>query len=133
MTKVAGLKLLVADDEIVNRKLMQAILENARVIPQMACNGLEALQSLTNERFDGAILDINMPIMDGAEAVRRFRIIESDSSSSRMPIVACSAISQPNLIAEFMAAGFDLFLPKPISMASVADCLSWIQRQSDHR
>jgi len=129
MATVAGLRLLIADDEPLNLKLMQAILESFSIVPQLARNGLEALELMSKEPFDVIIMDINMPVMDGAEAVRRFRLFEESSRQSKIPIIACSAISQPDLVAEFMDAGFDRFLPKPINIADFTECLSWISRK----
>ena len=124
-------KFLIVDDNALNRKLMQAMLEANHILTKIACDGLEALELMTDESFDAVIMDINMPVMDGAEAVRKFRFLEEQSASRRIPIIACSAISQPEKIVEFMDAGFDRFLPKPVNITQVSDCVRWIDQQRE--
>lgn len=122
------LKVLVAEDNDMNQKVLRAYMHPAPVEATYVWNGQEAIDLLNDQKFDAAIFDIDMPVMDGIDAVRYYRHYEIAHQTPRMPIIACTALSGNDAINRFMHAGFDHYLPKPISIPAFADCLDWVAR-----
>jgi len=125
-----NLRVLVAEDNPVNRKVLEALLAiHGDVDPVFAENGALALEALEAQAFDAALIDIRMPVLDGLSVARRTRAREARRGAAPIPMIACSANVLPDQIAEYDAAGFDRHLPKPISLANLTDCLDWIRAQ----
>ena len=103
-------KLLVVDDNAINRILARKILAKWSVETEFAENGLEAIQKLQEDRFDLVLMDIHMPVMGGFEASRAIKNLENLSS---IPIVALTgSVIEPN-DADFRESGMDGFILKP--------------------
>lgn len=105
-------KVLVVDDNAVNRKLAAALLKRRGVEVQEVDGGSAALAILGQERFDAVLLDISMPVMDGKEVCR---IIRSTPELMGLRVVAYTAHAMESERQTIMAAGFDDLLVKPIS------------------
>ncbi|MCC6609589.1 MAG: response regulator [Burkholderiales bacterium] len=116
------LRLLVADDNATNRAVLGKILERASYQVAMVENGEQALDALESDRFDVAILDRNMPLMGGVEAVRALRAIEA--GRHRTPVVILSADVTDEARQEALANGADAFLTKPIQAARLLDAIT---------
>lgn len=115
------LKILVADDNAVNRSVLAKIFERANHTVTLANNGEEALDAIERESFDAVILDRNMPRMGGVEAVRALRIIEM--GGRRLPVVLLSADVTEEARREASEAGADLYLTKPIQASRLLESL----------
>lgn len=102
---------LVAEDNVTNRKLMLMMLAKLGVSPDIAENGLEVLDALRRKRYDLIFMDIHMPQMDGIEATRE---IIKTMGSSRPRIVAVTANVSQNDRDLCLEAGMDDYLSKPI-------------------
>jgi two-component system, sensor histidine kinase and response regulator len=109
----AFLRVLVAEDNIVNQRLIVRLLEKRGHSVQVAANGLEALQALTKARFDLVLMDMQMPGMGGIEATAAIRQSEIHSAL-RTPIVALTASAMPGDRDKCFAIGMDGYLTKPI-------------------
>ena len=107
-----SLKILLAEDNPVNQKVALRMLERLghRVTP--ANNGREAVDSLQAGLFDLVLMDVQMPEMDGLEATRKIRAMQSPGQ--RVPIIALTAHAMDSHQEECLAAGMDSFLTKPI-------------------
>jgi PAS domain S-box-containing protein len=108
----APLRVLVAEDNAVNQKLMTELLRRRGYSVKLAGNGKEALELLSANRFDVVLMDIQMPVMDGLEATASIR--RKKSSNQRIPIIATSAHAVPADRQNALAAGMDAYLLKPI-------------------
>ena len=105
-------KVLVVDDNPVNRKLAVALLKRRGMHVEEADGGRIALEILMAGQFDSVLLDISMPVMDGKEVCQ---IIRSTPQLAGLRIVAYTAHAMESERQSIMAAGFDDLLVKPIS------------------
>ena len=111
----AGLKdlrILVAEDNAVNAMVIQAILKGKVQALTIVENGLEAVNALIDGGFDIVLMDKQMPVMDGVEAIRRIRAL--DSAASNTPIVAVTADAFAEARQELFDAGADDYVSKPV-------------------
>ncbi|MGP1395282.1 MAG: ATP-binding protein [Inquilinaceae bacterium] len=107
-----GQRILVAEDNAVNRMVIGKILERAGYAPVIVANGDEALDILDNDDIAMAILDINMPGTSGLDVAKLYRM--AHMSGPRLPIIALSADTTESMRALSKDAGIDLYLTKPI-------------------
>jgi len=117
-------RVLVVDDNAVNRQVLELILESAGVEHAAAENGVEAVEAATSEEFDAILMDIQMPVMDGLEATRRIRAWEAASGCPARPIYIVSANCLPEHVAAGEAAGANGHIAKPVSAAKVLGALT---------
>jgi len=115
----AGLNVLVVEDNAVNLAVVTGLLEHLGHRCQAAHNGHEALAALTQTRPDLIFMDMQMPLMDGVQATREIR-----RRGESLPIVGVTANALPEDREACLAAGMDDFLPKPLTLASVARVLA---------
>jgi CheY-like chemotaxis protein len=109
---------LLAEDNLVNQRLVQRILEKRGHIVVLAGNGREALESLRKETFDLVLMDVQMPDIDGLEAARVIR--ESEKvTGMHVPIVALTAHAMKGDQDKCLAAGMDGYLSKPVHAADL--------------
>ncbi len=121
------LRILVAEDNKVNQHLLLALLRKRGHSPVVANNGKEALAAYAREQFDLVLMDIQMPEMDGIEAVRQIRRAEA-STGTRLPVVAVTARAMLGDRDQIMAAGMDDYLEKPIRTEQLEAVLSRFSR-----
>ncbi|PIE57884.1 MAG: hypothetical protein CSA33_06335 [Desulfobulbus propionicus] len=107
----ASAQVLVCEDEYISTVLIRTLLEEAGHTVTVAANGLEAIDHWRKKRFACIIMDIQMPEMDGFEAVRTIRNLEQ---GPRVPIIAITAHATEMGRAECLEAGMNFYLPKPI-------------------
>ncbi|MDD5113081.1 MAG: response regulator [Methylobacter sp.] len=120
-------RILIAEDNKINQKVIQAMLGKFHCIPELAENGQEALALLGQQRYDLVLMDCQMPVMDGYEAVRKLRSLELINKTDRIPVVALTAHAAVGEREKCLAAGMDDFLTKPISRSKLAVSLAhWL-------
>jgi two-component system sensor histidine kinase RpfC len=124
-----ALNVLVADDNATNRAVLGKILERAGYHVTMVENGDQALDALEKERFDVALLDRNMPVMGGVEAVRALRALEAGRPPT--PVVILSADVAEEARQEALVNGADVFLAKPIQAARLLDAIAKLSQASE--
>jgi two-component system, sensor histidine kinase and response regulator len=119
----AFLRVLVAEDNPVNQKLVVRLLEKRGHRVQVAVNGLEAIQALNKERFDLVLMDMQMPEMGGLEATA---VIRQDEKSSGLhtQIVALTASATLGDREKCLASGMDGYLTKPVRPAELDELLA---------
>ncbi len=108
-----GLKVLLVEDEYINRTLAQTFLEGWNMIITTAESGFEALQAVETEQFALILMDVQMPKMDGLEATRRIRAAEA-GSGKHVPVIALTAHSFAEDRQVCLAAGMDDYVGKPL-------------------
>lgn len=109
---LAGLRILVADDNVINLAVARAILEAFGASLVTAGNGAEAVDQLRRAPVDVALLDVHMPIMDGLQALAKIRAGEAGRRD--LPVIALTADAMAGANTSLLAAGFDDVAPKPI-------------------
>jgi CheY-like chemotaxis protein len=117
------LRVLLADDNEINQKVLLRLLARLGYRPDLACNGLEALSAFQRQRYDIVFMDVRMPGCDGLEATRRIRALEAQSGRPRCPIVAMTANAMPGDREICLAAGMDEYVAKPFPADIVKTCL----------
>ncbi|MFT6437008.1 MAG: signal transduction histidine kinase/ActR/RegA family two-component response regulator [Candidatus Azotimanducaceae bacterium] len=115
---LAGMKILVVDDNQVNRIVASAMLKQLNSVTETADNGKEALAILNSKEIDLVLLDIHMPVMNGPETIRHIR--QSDQPWSQVPVIALSADAMSGNAELFAEMGMNGFVSKPIDKALLA-------------
>ncbi len=115
------LRILVAEDNAVNQKVAVRLLERMGYRPDVASNGLEALEAVHRQHYDVVLMDVQMPEMDGLEASRR---ITSEYDTGKRPrLVALTANVFQSDQQACLEAGMDDYLAKPLDLARLRDAL----------
>ena len=114
---IVGRHVLVVEDNIVNRKVIQVMLEKQHVIATCVGDGRQAVDILKQGgEFDLILMDCQMPVMDGFLATEQIRQWESAQGTRRLPIIALTAGAFEEDQQRCLAAGMDDFLTKPVSL-----------------
>ncbi len=116
------LKLLVAEDNLINQKVAQRLLERLGYRADVAGNGLEAVESVRRQRYDVVFMDVHMPEMDGYEATHQIRAFEG--ASRHTIIIAMTANALQGDREKCLAAGMDGYIAKPVRQADLAAALN---------
>ena len=114
--KVPELKVLLADDNPLNRELATTLLTEQGHKVMAVGNGIQALEALKEDRFDLVLMDVQMPIMDGVSATRAIRDSHSGVIDPSVPILALTAHALKGDRERFLEAGMDDYIAKPITM-----------------
>jgi two-component system sensor histidine kinase RpfC len=110
-----GLRILVAEDNLTNQKVIAKILERAGHRPHLVENGEQALDAMEKEKFDLVLLDLHMPVMGGLETAKVARFTQH-GPSSKPPLVALTADATQESRKACEEAGFDAYLTKPVEI-----------------
>jgi len=108
------LKILLAEDNKINQRLVSLIFRKLDVAFDIASNGQEAVGMYHEKSYDLILMDLQMPVMDGLESSRRIRSFERESANNhRSVIIALSASESSDKIKQCFDAGMDDFMEKP--------------------
>ena len=121
-------RILVAEDNAVNKKVVLRILEAAGFPAEAVSNGLEALQTVSanREKYNLILMDVQMPEMDGFTATQQVRLLGAEMT--RLPIVALTAHAQQSDREKCLAAGMSDYLSKPIKNQELVTMLDkWLE------
>jgi CheY-like chemotaxis protein len=115
------LRILLAEDNVVNQKLALRLLQQMGYRADVASNGIEAIESIERQTYDLVLMDVQMPEMDGLEASRR--ITAKYKPGERPRIVAMTANAMQGDREECLAAGMDDYVTKPIRVDALVEAL----------
>jgi CheY-like chemotaxis protein len=121
--KRVPLKILVVDDDELNRRLMRVILTHEGHDVEAASDGREALEAIKHKRFDIVFMDLHMPDMNGIEASREIRAWEKEDSHTF--IVALTASYLPEVGKILFDAGMDNYISKPFDIEQIQRLLRY--------
>lgn len=115
-TPSRGLRVLVAEDNVVNQKLIARFLERDQHAYHLVGDGAAAVDAFKTERYDVVLLDLQMPVLDGVEAARAMRAHERFGQLVPTPIIALTGNALSEARDACLAAGIDAFMTKPIAL-----------------
>ncbi|HIP14191.1 MAG TPA: response regulator [Sulfurimonas autotrophica] len=107
-------RVLIAEDNIINQKLIKRTLEDLGLHVDIASNGLEAFQKRKDNNYDLIFMDIQMPFLDGVEATQEILEYEEVYNQPHVPIIALTANALKGDRERFLAAGLDEYTTKPL-------------------
>lgn len=117
-----NLKILVTEDEAINRLYITTVLSRKGWIVDEATNGLEAIRLCEKNSYDIILMDISMPDLNGIEATKRIR--EKEEGETHLPIIALTAHAFPSDRKNFLEAGMDDVIVKPLSEETLMKTIS---------
>ncbi len=126
-----GLRVLVAEDNLTNQKVIRMMLQRLGLRSRLVINGLEAVNAVKEEEFDLILLDVQMAVMDGLAAASLIREQFGDSRS-RPEIVALTANAFKEDKEACLAAGMDTFLVKPLTLDRLKELVERVRARLDH-
>jgi signal transduction histidine kinase/AmiR/NasT family two-component response regulator len=115
--RLRGARVLLTDDNAVNRQVVRLFLQPQGAIIVEATNGAEALHALETQPFDLVLLDVHMPVMDGVETIKRIRA--SAESWRALPVIALTADAMSGDRERLIALGMSAYVAKPIEQAEL--------------
>ena len=124
------LRILLAEDNVVNQKLALRLLQQMGYRADLASNGVEAIECIERQRYDVVLMDVQMPEMDGLEASRR--ITARWPPGERPRIVAMTANAMQGDREECLAAGMDDYVTKPIRVDALVEALNQVRARDAH-
>jgi len=128
---LANARVLVVEDNPVNRLVISSLLEKLEVQVSMAHDGQQAVQAVTQasagQSFDLILMDLHLPVLDGYAATAQIRQREAAQKLPRVPIIALTADAYEEIHDQCLAAGMDDFVTKPVSLTALKLALSqWL-------
>ena len=123
-TPVETLRILVADDSDDNRTVIREYLKKLPYVLDFVEDGVSALERLQAGRYDLALIDVHMPLMDGYAAVRAFREYERALNLPALPVLALTADAFKDAVEKSLAAGFTMHLAKPIRKSTLLEAIA---------
>jgi len=125
----APLRLLLVEDEEINRMSARLTLERMGHQVSTANNGAQALELLKHGGYDCVLMDVQMDVMDGVEATRRIRSGEAGAVNLRVPVIAMTAYAMQGDREKFLGIGMDDYLAKPVKVAELKQALLRVMGQ----
>jgi len=123
--RLRGARILLVEDNAINQELATELLGSAGIFVTVAADGQGALDLIARQRFDGVLMDCQMPVMDGYEATRRLR---SHPQWRRLPVIAMTANAMVGDREKVLAAGMNDHIAKPINAELLFNTLSrWVR------
>jgi signal transduction histidine kinase/CheY-like chemotaxis protein len=123
---------LIAEDNLINQKLLTKIIENFGLNVKTAINGKEAYEALKKEHFDLIFMDIAMPIMDGVSATKKILEYEKSNNLTHTPIVAVTANALKGDRERFLNSGLDDYIAKPAKEKDILEILQKYDMSINH-
>jgi signal transduction histidine kinase/AmiR/NasT family two-component response regulator len=126
-----ALRVLVAEDNVINQLVIRTLLQQVGVDPVIVANGRLALEAWATDPWDIVLMDVQMPEMDGPTATRSIREQERQAGRARTPIVALTANAMTHQIADYIAAGMDGHVAKPIEASRLFEAIERALAQAE--
>jgi len=129
--EAAPLRVLAAEDNATNQQVLTAVMASLGCALEIVPDGAAAVAAWKTGRFDIILMDIHMPVMGGVEAATAIRALERNRGLPRTPIIALTADAMTHQVAEYLAAGMDAHLAKPIEIKRLIDTLHRVSQASE--
>ena len=128
-TPADGLRVLAAEDNPVNQTVLKTLLGQLGVEVVCVADGEAAVEAAAQGGWDVILMDVQMPVMDGPTATRLIRAREATEGGARVPIIALTANAMAHQEAEYLEAGMDALVPKPLEVARLVSALAAVGRE----
>ena len=129
--RLAGARVLLVEDNEINREFATELLRSEGIEVEEAVNGAEAVERVREREYDAVLMDIQMPVMDGREAARRIRALAGQADGARfttLPIIAMTALAMSSDAAASSEAGMNDHITKPVDPDRLMSVLAhWIR------
>ena len=125
------MRLLAAEDNPTNQQVLAAVMASLGVEVEIVADGAAAVEAWERGDYDLILMDIQMPVMDGIAAAREIRRRESAASRPATPIVALTANALSHQVAEYLAAGMDDHVAKPIEIAKLYETICTVMARRE--
>jgi len=119
-----GLRILAAEDNAVNQLILKTLLGQVGLEPTIVDNGQDAVTAWEQERWDLILMDVQMPVMDGVTATRQIRGREAGGARTPTPIIALTANAMSHQVRDYLAAGMNAVVVKPIQVEQLFDAIA---------
>jgi CheY-like chemotaxis protein len=130
-TQARPLRILLVEDTIINQAVGANVLKKRGYDVTVATNGKEALSLLGKERFDIVLMDVEMPEMDGIEATRNIRSVDSPVLDHMVPVIAITAYAKDRKREECLGSGMNDFITKPFRVDQLSEVIDrWVPRKT---
>lgn len=126
LSELSHLKILVAEDNEVNRILVKKQMSKLSIEPVLVANGQQAFEACENNNFDAIFMDLHMPIMDGIEATQKIRALPDPVKANAYILAFTASVNEQEKIHEM---GFNDFLYKPVNMSNLREKLEKIVKK----
>jgi len=126
--RLTGKKILVVDDNAVNRRVICAFLDEHAIELTEANNGRSALEAMTESDYDLVLLDIHMPVMDGIETLKAIR---QDARLKALPVIALTANAMSGDREKYVGLGMDGYISKPVGYDDVLSEINRVLQNSN--
>ena len=123
-TDEGALRLLAAEDNPTNQQVLAAVMGSLGIDIDIVANGRLAFEAWRDGSYDLILMDIQMPVMDGIDSARAIRAAEREAGRLRTPIIALTANALSHQVEEYLAAGMDGHVAKPIEIAKLYEAIS---------
>ena len=120
--RIKPMQILIGDDQEANLLVLRRILEKAGHVVRAARNGEEVLDLIEESAFDAVVIDLHMPLLDGAAVIKQARVMQV--GRDRTPFIVLSADATAEAVRAVEQAGAHVFLTKPVSVAALLDSLA---------
>jgi len=123
-------RILLAEDNITNQQVALGILKKLGLRADAVANGMEVLKALESLPYDLVLMDVQMPEMDGIEATRQIRSLQSSIPNHQIPIIAMTAHAMQGDREHCIEAGMNDYVTKPVSPQALVEALDkWLPKE----
>ena len=125
------LRILAAEDNPTNQQVLSAVMSALGLEVEVVGDGAAAVEAWTHGAYDLILMDIQMPVLDGIAAAREIRRQETQSRRPRIPIIALTANALAHQVSDYLSAGMDDHVAKPIEIAKLYETICTVMRRTD--
>jgi CheY-like chemotaxis protein/two-component sensor histidine kinase len=129
--EISSLRILAAEDNATNQLVLKTVISTFGLDVDIVPDGQRAVEAWASGDYDLILMDIQMPVMDGITATREIRAAEARTGRRRTPIIALSANAMVHQVKEYLNAGMDMHVAKPIQLAKLHDALERVLNEAE--
>ena len=128
---VSSLRILAAEDNATNQLVLKTVISTFGLDVDIVPDGQKAVEAWASGDYDLILMDIQMPLMDGITATREIRAVEARTGRRRTPIIALSANAMVHQVKEYLNAGMDMHVAKPIQLSKLHGALERVLNEAE--